>query len=79
MADWYKHGGRGVSSIPSRLAELGFASYREYLASDHWADVRARFSRSKLVTRDAAGRLCCAGCLQSDIKIAVHVSRARLK
>jgi len=31
-----------------QLGLLGFASYRDYLASPHWADVKRRYAESKL-------------------------------
>lgn len=40
-----KHGCKtGTDSIPRRLSALGYKSYREYLASPHWAEKRQRFS-----------------------------------
>nr|WP_313519507.1 HNH endonuclease [Brevundimonas diminuta] len=40
-----------------RLRALGFASYRDYLSSPHWQNVRRRYWASKL-----AKNKCCAGC-----------------
>jgi hypothetical protein len=34
-----------------RLAGLGFSNYQEYLASDHWADVRVRYAKSRMLKR----------------------------
>lgn len=34
----------------AQLRALGFRSYDEYLASDHWRDLKTRFYRSKLFT-----------------------------
>lgn len=46
------------------LYGMGFASYREYLASAHWADVRRRFWASKLPKH-------CSGC-QSTVGLVLH-------
>jgi hypothetical protein len=35
-------------SLPRRLALLGFSSYAEYLDSEHWKSVRARYRASKV-------------------------------
>lgn len=47
-------------------------NYLEYLKSEHWSLVRKRFFRSKLVSRNSSGKLCCEGCGKSDIKLSVH-------
>jgi 5-methylcytosine-specific restriction endonuclease McrA len=68
-----KRSGRtGTRSIPRRIEELGLSSYREYLASAHWKELKARFTASKLVSRDEAGRLQCAVCLRSNLRLSVH-------
>lgn len=55
-----------------KLAELGYSNYRQYLASEHWKDVRRRFYKSRLVTRSPSGRPCCAACLQDDRPLDLH-------
>ncbi len=35
-------------SFRVHLKRLGFATYREYLTSDHWRDVKARYAASDL-------------------------------
>jgi hypothetical protein len=62
----------GVRSIPSRLAELGFGSYREYLASEHWKDLKRRFFASKLISRNSADMFCCGACGETDVRLSVH-------
>jgi 5-methylcytosine-specific restriction endonuclease McrA len=37
-----------IFSIPQRLKKLGYSSYKIYLNSDHWKDVRKKFWASKL-------------------------------
>ena len=37
-----------TSSLSGRLRPLGFQRYSEYLASDHWQDVRRRYRESDL-------------------------------
>jgi hypothetical protein len=66
-----KHG-TGVMSIPGRLQALGYETYRGYLKSTHWADVRSRFFRSKLVSRTTEGRICCGACGKCDVRLSVH-------
>lgn len=69
----HKRAGRtGVRSLPRRLAELGFGSYREYLASPHWTDVKERFFASRLVSRNSGGKRCCEACRKSDVRLSVH-------
>ena len=46
------------------LSDLGFASYSEYLASDHWQDVRLRFYAKK-------SRRKCGGCFARS-GLAIH-------
>lgn len=43
-------------SIPNRLAELGYKSYREYLESSHWQDLRKRYFASKMLKKCPCGR-----------------------
>jgi len=60
-----KRGSRiGTDSIPRRLRALGFATYREYLASAHWAQVRAQFFARTI-------KRCCrvCGCIE---RLALH-------
>lgn len=38
----------GTSSISARLRPLGFERYADYLASDHWQDLRRRYRESDL-------------------------------
>lgn len=45
----------GPSSIPARLQRLGYANYAEYLASEHWREVRLRFAASGRPQRCACG------------------------
>ena len=54
----------GTKSIPARLRILGFASYREYLASPHWAEVKLRFGEHS--PRQ------CAACHKPNIRLALH-------
>lgn len=54
--------GNGTSSLPTRLALLGYASYAAYLSSPHWSMVRRRYFRSRLVKRDANGAPTCSAC-----------------
>lgn len=44
----------GKIAFHERLRELGYHSYREYLSSPHWADVKARFRASKLCSNSCA-------------------------
>lgn len=49
------HRQRSIRSFWTRLRALGYGSYPEYLASEHWQDVQRRFWASRLAER-------CAGC-----------------
>lgn len=55
-----------LEAFRARLAELGYRSYRDYLAGEHWQDVRARYRASKLSKNG-----CCAGC-GSRTGLALH-------
>lgn len=44
-----------IAEFNARLREHGYTSYREYLASDHWRDVKRRYWDSKLPKH-------CGGC-----------------
>jgi hypothetical protein len=46
----------GPASIPARLQRLGFARYADYLASEHWLDVRRRYAASDRPQRCACGK-----------------------
>jgi hypothetical protein len=75
----------GTRSLPVRLAQLGYSSYQEYLASNHWAELRRRFYASKLSSRTVEGEHCCRACLRDDVWLSVHhltykrIGRERLK
>lgn len=47
-----------------RLRKLGYASYKEYLTSDHWYSVRKRFYASDRVIRDGSGNILCSRCMK---------------
>jgi hypothetical protein len=47
-------------------------SYREYLLTPHWQDVRRRFFASRLVIRNSNNRPCCTGCKRSDVRLLLH-------
>ena len=68
---------RNVSSIPERLRILGYSSYRSYLMSSHWQDVRRRFYASKLVYR-VNGQPCCDACRRMRKLSLHHRTYARL-
>lgn len=64
----------GPSSIPIRLKALGFASYRDYLKSDHWQEFRARVLRESAAAkklRRRHGKIVCSFCF-SDTKFNLH-------
>jgi len=64
------HSQRSRKAFWRRLEALGYATYADYLASDHWKDVRRRFWSSKLGQR-------CAGCKGKPTQIH-HRTYARL-
>ena len=61
----------GTESIPARLRELGYSSYKEYLNSQHWKEVKARYFRSKLVPKNVLGDFKCAYC-EETTGLSVH-------
>lgn len=56
----------GVSSIGPKLRKLGYGSYRAYLLSPHWQDVRKRYWASGIAVRH------CKGCLRKDVPLQLH-------
>lgn len=68
----------GTASIGSRLKRLGYRSYSEYLASDHWKDLRLRFYRSGLVQRNQRGSVICQYCDFEGILHLHHRTYSRL-
>lgn len=54
----------GTDSIPDRLKEIGFRTYREYLSSPLWAGVRDRFRKSRPAH--------CEICGLADVRLSVH-------
>lgn len=57
---------------PDQLKELGYKTYRDYLLSDHWKDVKQRFFKSKLISKDKQGNFCCEGCEAINVMLYVH-------
>ena len=53
-----------VAEFKRKLSELGFKDYAEYLASNHWVDVRRRFWASKLPK--------CRGGCGSGLRLELH-------
>jgi HNH endonuclease len=61
------------SFVPrDRVKALGFATYTDYLKSDHWRELRQKFFRSKLVKRDKNGKIRCEACQSTDKRFNVH-------
>lgn len=56
-----------MTSFLTRLSQLGFKSYAEYLASGHWRDFKARY-RAKRSMR-------CAVCQTSRVQLHHHTYR----
>ncbi len=69
---------KGTDSLPVRLNNLGYRSYRDYLKSEHWADLRKRYWKSKLVTRNEEGRITCAYCNSTGLLNLHHKTYKRL-
>jgi hypothetical protein len=57
-----------LPSLSHWLRKLGYASYAEYLASEHWQNIRATWKPREV--RD--GRAACEFCLSSDRTLALH-------
>ena len=55
-----------------QLAALGFKTYREYLNSPHWADLKKRFYTSRFVRRAKYGMPRCFACCRFGIPMEVH-------
>jgi hypothetical protein len=52
----------GTDSIRDRLAALGFATYSEYLASPHWAEIRLAHRHE----------LRCRACKATGVRLSLH-------
>ncbi len=48
--------------LSDRLSKLGYASYKEYLNSQHWYRIKDKFYGSDRVTRDSKGNVLCSSC-----------------
>lgn len=54
------------------VKRLGYNSYKSYLASSHWADVKLRFFKSKLIKRDSLKNPICTFCCRNDLSLHLH-------
>ncbi len=61
----------GTESIPARVRKLGYASYRDYLKSEHWQSFRKKM-------REKYGGLRCEFCEASGILHLHHRTYKRL-
>jgi len=41
----------GTESIPARVKALGFASYRDYLQSEHWQEFKVRLFKTSAICK----------------------------
>lgn len=55
-----------------QLIELGHSTYRDYLKSDHWAELKKRFYASKFVRRALFGMPRCFACCRFGLQMEVH-------
>jgi 5-methylcytosine-specific restriction endonuclease McrA len=70
----------GTESIPARVRKLGYASYRDYLKSEHWQSFRKKFFASIKARqmREKYGGLRCEFCEASGILHLHHRTYKRL-
>lgn len=71
----------GTKSIPARLKKLGYATYQDYLRSEHWQKLRQKFFRksSRLKRlKKLYGYLVCELCEQAGVLNVHHVTYKRM-
>lgn len=59
-------------NLDTLVKRLGYMSYKKYLVSPHWADVKQRFFKSKLVKRNSLEILICTFCSRHDLPLHLH-------
>lgn len=61
----------GTEAIPRKMKELGFARYADYLKSQHWKELKARFWSSKLIFK-VNGKAVCSCCRTKELNLQLH-------